>query len=231
MYRIRAFLICILCGISGCGIPPVDTEFVSSVPADTRSFAVAQKAVRACTLKKGEELQRNFRRAGFGVSEQPIETKNGSTVPRMIISSPDDAVSVLIAGNSCYVGLENMTPSQSYQLASIWADAYEAPPNSAYGDGLSDHVSGAWRRFVYEPARIPDHAEYSHRIYIAAYKTWPHGPHDPQRNVGYSIAGTFPKKPGAAVQLTHVVGCNPYISTGPGAVRIVPCTGPDYAAK
>ena len=89
-------------------------------------------------------------------------------------------------------------------------------------------MSGAWRRFFTEPARIPDKAAYSHRIYIAAYKTWPQGPYDPQRNVAYSIDGTFPNKPGAAVRLSHVTECNPRFATGPRSGVFLPCSASTY---
>lgn len=225
----KALTIVCLIGLAGCGIPPVDTTFISSVPADARSFAVAQKAVRACTdLHNREKVLNSFRQAGFGVSRQQVDIRGGRKIERISISSPDDAVSVLYLGNGCFVGLVNMTPSQSSRLASIWVEAYEAKPNSEFGDGLSDHVSGAWRRYFTEPARFPDKAPYSHRIVIAAYKTWPHGPYDPQRKVGYSIEGIFPDKPGAAVRLSHVIGCNAFVSTGPNSGVILPCSEPDF---
>ena len=87
-------------------------------------------------------------------------------------------------------------------------------------DGLSDHVSGAWRNFFTEPARIPDKAAYYHRIYIAAYKTWPSGPYDPQRNLPYRAESIFPDGPGAAVRLSHVTECKPQIKTGPSKWRV-----------
>ena len=222
-------VLCFL-GLIGCGIPPVDTTLVSKTPADAKSFAVAKQAVRAC--KSWPNREKNFRQAGFGYTTQTVALRNGREISRIIVSSPNDAVSVLIDGSSCYVGLENMTPSQSYELAQIWVQSYGAQPNSTYGDGLSDHVSGAWRNFFTEPARFPDKAAYSHRVYIASYKTWPHGPYDPQRNIAYDIGGIFPKNtPGAAVRLTHVVECIPIVSTGPRSGAFLPCSGPDFRPK
>lgn len=215
-------------GLAGCGIPPVDKTLISDNPASAESFAIAQKAVRACY---GANALSKFRRAGFGVSTQQFQLKNGRESTRIFISSPDDAVSVLYHGDSCYVGLKNMTPSQSAQLAQIWVKAFEAKPNSAYGDGLSDHVSGAWRNFFTEPASIPDKAAYTHRIYIAAYKTWPSGPYDPQRNIPYSIEGIFPDGQGAAVELSHVIECKPHVSTGPRSGAFLPCSGPTYKPR
>ncbi|WP_299680286.1 hypothetical protein [uncultured Roseobacter sp.] len=224
----RSPLVFFVLFVAGCGIPPVDTEFISSVPADTQSFAVAERAVRACTdVIDREKVRRNLERAGFGVTIQQVKAKNGRTIPHMIISAPHEAVSVLYLGSSCFVGLENMTPDQSARLARIWVDAHGAQPNSAFGDGLSDHVSGAWRRFFTEPHRFPDKAAYRHRIYIAAYKTWPNGPYDPQRSVPFSIPD-FPAKPGAAVELNHAFDCLPDVRTGPTSGVLLQCSGPEY---
>ena len=140
-------LVCCFFGLFGCGIPPVDTTLVSRTPADAKSFAVAKQAVRAC--KSLTNREKNFWRAGFGYSTQPVALRNGREISRVIVSPPNDAVSVLIDGSSCYVGLENMTPSQSHELVQIWVKSYDAQPNSVYGDGLSDDVSGAWRNFFY----------------------------------------------------------------------------------
>ncbi|WP_220750662.1 hypothetical protein [Jannaschia sp. AI_61] len=222
-------MLCLL-GLVGCRIPPVDTTFISTTPADAKSFAVAKQAVRACRSFTNRE--RSFRQAGFGYSTQPVVLRNGREAFRVVVSPPNDAVSVLIDGRTCYVGLENMTPSQSYELAQIWVHAYSAQPNSAYGDGLSDHVSGAWRNFFTEPARFPDKAPYYHRIYIAAYKTWPHGPYDPQGNIAYNVGDVFPKNtPGAAVELTHAIDCKPIVSTGPQSGAFLPCSGPAFRPK
>ena len=221
-----------LFGLASCSIPPVDTTYISSTPADAGSFALAQRAVRACTnvLDRANVLTR-FRQSGFKVQQQQITLRRGRTTERVTITAPDPRVRVLYGGGACYVGLENMTPEQSYQLARIWVKSYGAQPNSAYGDGLSDHVSGAWRRFFTEPARFPDKAPYYHRIYIAAYKTWPSGPYDPQRNIAYSVEGIFPDKPGAAVRLSHTAECKPIVKTGPKSGAFLPCSGPAFRPK
>ncbi|MEX0369966.1 MAG: hypothetical protein AB3N09_04990 [Tateyamaria sp.] len=202
---------------------------MSTVPADAQSFAIAERAVRACTdVTNAEKVRRNFQRAGFEVAVQMVQARTGRTIERTLISAPDKAVSVLYLGTACYVGLEGMTPEQSARLARIWVGAHQAQPNSAFGDGLSDHLSGAWRRFFTEPHRIPDKAAYSHKIYIAAYKTWPTGPYDPKNSVGFDIPD-FPDTPGAAVRLNHVTECRPQVATGVNSGVILPCSGPAYA--
>lgn len=231
LFRNTAFLCSIVLGLAGCSIAPVDPTFISTTPADAKSFSVAKRAVNACRdLTSSDLVRRRFERAGFGVSSELASKRNGRIVKRTTISSPDEKVYVLFLGHACYVGLENMTPEQSKQLAQIWANAHNAKPNSAYGDGLSDHVSGAWRRFVEEPYRIPDKAAFSHRIYIAAYKTWPYGPYDPQQHVSYPIAD-FPKKPGAAVKIVHHIECHSIVETSPTSGVFLSCSRPDYRPK
>lgn len=214
--------------LAACGIPPMDPTFVSKTPANARSFAVAQDAARACIGRDRAASERKFRRAGFGFATQKVKVRGGREIDRFVITPPDDAVSVLYSVGGCHIGLEDMTPSQSAQLAQIWVKAYDAKPNSEFGDGLSDHVSGAWRNFFTEPHRFPDKAAYAHRIYIAAFKTWPQGPYDPQRNVPYNIDGLFPDKPGAAIRLSHVEQCIGHIKTGPRSGAFLPCSGATY---
>lgn len=218
--------------LASCSIPPVDPTYISTVPADARSFARAQKAVRACIVDQDRKMAlKRFRQAGFDVKEQPLKLRTGATINRAFISDPDDEVFILFTPNRCYVGLKNMTPSQSAKLAQRWVRAFGAKSNAAVGDGLSDHVSGAWRHFFTEPARIPEKAAYSHRVYIAAYKTWPHGPYDPQRQYGYDISGLFPDVPGAAIELVHVTACLPHIKTGPRSGIFLPCSGPSFRPR
>lgn len=224
----KAISMVCLTTLAGCGIPPVDPTLISDTPATAQSFAVAQQAARACY---GPNALTKFRNAGFGVTPQQVEVRGGRIIERYLISPPDDSVSVIYQKYKCYVGLESMTPDQASQLAQIWVDAYDAKPNSAFGNGLSDHVSGAWRHFFTEPARIPDKAAYYHRIYIAAFKTWPHGPYDPQSHFPYSIEGIFPDTPGAAIRLSHAIECKPHIKTGPKSGAFLPCSGPAYRPR
>ncbi len=227
-------------GLVGCTVPPVDGKLISNEPASARSFALAQRAVRACTnVTNRNAVLSNFRRAGFQVAAQKVKTKTGAEVERITVTAPDPSVSVLYYNNGlstrqssrCFVGLENMTPEQSKQLAQIWVKAHGAKPNSASGDGLSDHVSGAWRHFFTEPEQLPTKAAYKHRIYIAAYKTWPHGPYDPQGNLPYDISGVFPDRPGAAVALRSAAECQTRFAIEVNGGNFVPCSGAAYRPK
>ena len=216
-------------GLSGCVAAPVNTSLISTAPASEANFTVAQQAVKACkNVINRSQVLNNFRKFGFGVSEQLVSGQSNRSYTRAIITPPTDAVSVLFHPSRCYVGLKGMTPSQSVRLAQIWVDAYNARPNSDFGDGLSHHVSGAWRRFVDEPARIPDKAAYKHRIYIAAYKTWPTGPYDPQKNLPFEVDSAFPNAAGAAVSLRHGTDCISYIKTGPRSGVFLACSEPDF---
>jgi hypothetical protein len=62
------FSMCTGVALAGCTIAPVDPTWISEFPANARSFAVAQQAVRACY---GENALDKFRRAGFGVATKP----------------------------------------------------------------------------------------------------------------------------------------------------------------
>ena len=138
---------------------------------------------------------------------------------------------MLISGvGICWIGLEGVTPKQSVELAQIWVAAFDAKPNSAYGDGLSDHVSGAWCNLFTEPERFPDKARYKHRVFIAAYKTWTHGPYDPQRNTAFKVEG-FPKVLGAAIKLSHAIECDPAFYIGPTSVGFLPCSEPEFKPR
>ncbi|MDA7426473.1 hypothetical protein [Thalassococcus lentus] len=173
-----------------------------------------------------------FRTFGFQVAEEKIALRNGRETTRRVIQAPNPAVSVLFHGSTCVVGLESMTPEQSNQLARTWVLAYEAQPNSR----LANIVSGAWRSFFTESAQLPVRPALTHRIYIAAYKTWPSGPYDPQRNVPFNIDGLFPDKPGAAVRLTYVIDCDPLVKTDANTTLLLSCdpaggTGEYYEIK
>ncbi|CUH52944.1 THUMP domain-containing protein [Shimia marina] len=220
----KRFWLALCLGLGACSIPPVDPTYISDTPADAASFALAQRAVRACSdLHSPDAVQRKLTQAGFQVVAKGTASRGRE---RFDVVAPDADVIVHFNASNCFVGLVGMTPEQSYELAQIWVKAHQAKPNSAYGDGLSDHVVGAWRRFFEEPA-AQGKAPYQHRIYIAAFKTWPYGPYDPSGSLGYAIE-PFPKKPGAAVELSHHAQCNASVlDTVEGAT----CSGSAYRPR
>ncbi|WP_412565293.1 hypothetical protein [Thalassobius sp. MITS945101] len=95
MSVLRLCAVASLLVLAACEIPAVDPTYISEVPADTRSFARAQKAVRACVIDKDREtVLKRFRQAGFDVSERPFKLRTGATINRAFISDPDDEVFV-----------------------------------------------------------------------------------------------------------------------------------------
>lgn len=229
----KVLSVCGLFAVAGCGIPPVDPTFISDTPASAQSFAVAARAVRACTPVFSEDtVERNFRAAGFSVGETRSQTQGSRTNKWGAIIAPDPAVKVhytlyrtLTQQNAtCYVGLENMTPEQSKQLAQIWVKAHGAKSNAEHGDGLSDHVSGAWRRFYSDPEDGPAEGAYWNRMYIAAYKTWPHGPYAVPRSPVSGAQNVFPDKPGAAVRLNLVSACKADLYLNKDKNGLLPCS-------
>lgn len=232
MARFGSMISLCVFALVACGVPAMDTRLISHSPADAQSYAVAQRAVRACTqVTLPKTVLASFEREGFSVYRSQGTGGRGQSFKRYDIRSPDPDVIVLYAEENCWVGLKGMTPAQSAALARIWVDAHQARPNSDFGDGLSDHVSGAWRRFFTEPAQPPAKPAYHHKIYISAYKSWPSGPYDPQRNIAYSVDGVFPDVPGAAVRLFHTVECQPHVKTGPSSGAFLLCSGPDYVPE
>ncbi len=208
----------VLAFLSGCGIPPVDTKTISQSPARPQDMALAQKAVRACAgVPDNDNVTRALTNAGFQVTTVQAPIRGGRTVSRYDVQSPNDRVIVFYQARTCYVGVVDMTPAQSKELATFWVDAYDAKPNGTYGDGLSDHVSGAWRRYFYD---WPNHIN----LYIAAYKTWPSGPYDPQNKYGFDIGDVFPNTKGAAVKLEYVSQCKSYKPLGKDTEIVRTCS-------
>lgn len=79
---------------------------------------------------------------------------------------PDNALAREKAGRHmvaacCIVGLEGMTPQQSFQLAEPRARKFDAQTNAERGQGLVSNAVQAW-------ASIGE----SRGVYVAAYKTW-----------------------------------------------------------
>lgn len=225
--------VCCVLGAAGCGIPPVDTTYISAVPASAQSFAVAQRAVRACsTVSSPDRVLSNFRKAGFQVSDTRSRTFGGASTELGSIIAPDPTVTVFYEVAQydkrqiaeCNVGLAGMTPEQSKQLADIWVKAHGAKSNAEHGDGLSDHVSGAWRRLYTGPKNAPPEAAYIHRLFITSFKTWPHGPYAVRSHIPSAAKEVFPKKPGAAVRLRQTSECQNGLFLNAGENGLLPCS-------
>ncbi len=198
MLRPSAYIAIAAVALSACVSSQFDEAMISEIPADASSLAIAQQAVKACASLPDEDgVSRSFKQAGFQVSKQPVALSNGRETERMLVKAPNENVSVLVHGNNCYVGVVGMTPGQSVELAQHWVSKFKAHSNSAHGDGSAEQVAGAWRKFE-------NKVGLEHTVFIAAYKSWPTGPYDPQRNVAFSVSDLFPNVPGAAVKLNYI---------------------------
>ncbi|TCS60016.1 hypothetical protein EDD52_11626 [Primorskyibacter sedentarius] len=168
-------------GLAGCpGIPPVNTATISQTPASNRLFAQAKEAVRICSkLPDWKAVYSAFGAAGYEIRTLDALGQDGRVVQRTHFVNGEDAEIFLIATpRGCTVGIENMTPAQSFELAQPWVKAFGAKTNAELGQGLSPHVVQAWRS-------IRD----DRHVYIAAHKTWPADNY------------VFPDVPGAAATL------------------------------
>ena len=153
---------------------------ISSVPASSSQFRIAQTAVSICgqNFPGLESTASNLRAAGFQETQNPRFTGISSLQRFIIFEHPDASILVGLANRGqrvCLVGLEGMTPNQSFSLAQAWVKRYGATTNAENGQGLSSQVVQAWQS-----------ANLDRTVFIAALKSFP-----------------FFEKPGAAVRLTH----------------------------
>ncbi|MFY0618598.1 hypothetical protein [Shimia sp.] len=173
--------------LSNCGnSSTVRQDTISTTPASSSIFREAQKAVDACAQLPNEKaMYAKFRALGYFKdnaenSSLQVPTSNGSHV---VLKSAfrHDTGQIIVQANSryCHVGLRNMTPQQSYNLAQPLVKKFNAKTNAEHGNGLSDQVVQAWRVQNVGPPTVT----------IGAYKTWP------------SNTGKWPETPGAAVTL------------------------------
>lgn len=168
-------------GLSGCpGIPPVNEATISQTPVSSRLYAQAQRAVDVCAkLPDMEAVKAGFAALGYPVFAPQTPSAEGAfTIGGISRWGPDLYVNVGSGG--CLIGVEGMTPQQSYNLVLPWVKRWGAITNAQAGQGLSEHVVQAWRS---ETA--------NRKVYISAGKTW-----DPQ-------VADFPNVPGASVRLRY----------------------------
>ncbi len=183
-----SLLLAVLLAVSACGIPQVDSSTISGSPASAKYFTKAQKAVEMCSrLPDREAAIAGFRSLGYNTSHWEFTTRSGKkSTSGISLQEHDDQLFIYLSETSCIVGLKNMTPQQSYQLAQPWVRKYRAIANEKLGQGLSDHAVQAWQT---KPAN-------GVRVLISAGKTW-HWDSN-------SIPETFRKSPGASVRLIYL---------------------------
>ncbi|MEM8978879.1 MAG: hypothetical protein AAGD04_05305 [Pseudomonadota bacterium] len=174
------FLLTVL--LLGCGVS-VDEDLISTQPAPKLEFVEARKAAALCAKHAPDwaALEEAFKSAGYAKSKDPRLAGFARSTGTAVLDKANTGMRVLVGEKNdqegaCIIGLEGMTPEQSFALAQPWVGAFEAVTNAERGQGLSQNAAQAWASF--EAERI---------IYIVAYKTW---------NVLF--------QPGAAVRLIYI---------------------------
>ena len=164
--------------ISGCRTADGISQS-TPVEASDDQFAFASQAAKVCSdnFPDYKAAEAKFKSLGY-------EEVGWQAGYRYYRSESTDVI--LIIGRMakeriCIVGLENMTPDQSYKLALPWVNKYDAVTNAERGQGLSDKAVQAWASFGD-----------SWNVYIAADKSW------------QEKREPFPKTPGASIRLIYL---------------------------
>lgn len=152
--------------VSACD-PAVNTDMISTTPVSALEFSEAQKAAQVCGRHAPNWSTVENELAAIGYFETTDERLSGVQRDQraVILESPTSDVLVLLGSRggegACIVGMDGMTPAQSYELALPWVREFDAQTNEERGQGLANNAIQAWGRL--EEDRI---------VYIAAYKTW-----------------------------------------------------------
>lgn len=160
----------------------VDQTMISQAPIPSGQIAYARKAVEICGSHVPNMQNAQDALLANGYRETTDERlANIRRTQRVTILENDNSNVIVLLGsqgrrNICVVGLEGLTPQQSYSLALPWVKKFDAQTNAERGQGLSNNASQAWG--VIEEERI---------VNIVAYKTW-----------------DILDAPGAAVRLIHI---------------------------
>ena len=150
----------------GCDAP-VNESLISTSPAGAQQFAAAKNAAANCARNAPDwaAVEIALKRAGYSETSDDRLRAIQRDQKAVILEAPDTDVIVLVGSagreGACIVGLKDMTPQQSYELALPWAKKYGALTNEERGQGLADDAIQAWGSL--EDDRI---------VYIAAFKTW-----------------------------------------------------------
>ena len=169
--------------LAGCpGIPPVNTETISENPASAARYAAARQAVNICSrLPDTEAVMRGFEALGYERSRLEFTTNDGKTLVSESVTSQNTDLKIIASSAGCTIGLEGMTPDQSFQLAQPWVRKFGLVTNESLGDGLSPHAVQAWQYPTFPHTQV----------LVSAGKTW-------HRNSGISSNAK-----GASVRLIY----------------------------
>jgi hypothetical protein len=175
---ISSIALSMVLAVSGC-MTAEGTGQSASVKASDEQFAFASQAAKVCSDTFPDEKAAETKLKSLGYNET-----GGQAGFRYYRSDNSDVILVIGRMSKeriCIVGLENMTPDQSYNLALPWVNKYRAVTNAERGQGLSKKVVQAWASF-----------DDKRNVYIAANKSW-----QEQRE-------PFPKTPGASIRLIYL---------------------------
>ncbi len=164
--------------VSGC-MTAEGTNQTAPVEASDEQFAFASQAAKVCS-----DNFPNEKAAEAKFKSLEYEEVGGQTGFRYYRSESTDVILVIGRMSKeriCIVGLENMSPDQSYKLALPWVNKYGAITNAERGQGLSKKVVQAWASF-----------DDNRNVYIAASKSW------------QESREPFPKTPGASIRLIYL---------------------------
>lgn len=166
----------------GCAsVPAVNTATISTTPASASSMAMAKRVVEHCAkLPDTEAMLKGLESMGYKRGQSGYVLRNGQSNLSPVVSSTTGPVRFNAGAAGCTIGVNSMTPDQSFALVQPWVRKYNAKTNAELGQGLSPQVVQAWR----------DNGPNSD-VYISAFKTW-----------GYDT-GMTSTVPGAAVKLSY----------------------------
>ncbi|MEM6638085.1 MAG: hypothetical protein AAF667_19615 [Pseudomonadota bacterium] len=149
-------LLGIIFALAGCpGIPPVNTATISDTPASAERFLAAQEAVGICTrFPDAEAVLSGFEVLGYQRSRPEFTTFDGRTFVLDFIDAQDMDLKVVASSEGCTIGLEGMTPDQSFQLVQPWVAKFGLVTNESLGQGLSPHAVQAWQAPMFPHSQI-----------------------------------------------------------------------------
>lgn len=163
MKPISVFLVAVTLLISGCEAPP-NQRLISATPASSQQFSEAKSAAAVCGRHAPNWVAASAELKADGY----VETKDPrlASVRRAVILEKSGTDVIVLLGSegkerACIVGLEGMTPQQSFELAQPWVQKFDAQTNAERGQGLAKDAVQAWGKI-----------EENRNIFIAAFKTW-----------------------------------------------------------
>lgn len=152
--------------LSACD-PMVDTQMISATGVSVATMSKAQQAAQICAQNAPNwvDVENALKVSGFAETQDERLTEIARAQRAAILENASEQVVVLVGSRggegACIVGARGMTPQQSFQLASPWAEQFDLQTNEERGQGLANNAVQAW-------GRIDDTGV----IFTAAYKTW-----------------------------------------------------------